>query len=76
LQKALDAMPDETVIDGELVAVDSAGRPSSNVLQSYDAAPLMHYVVDVMSLAGNDVANEPLSERRQLLQERVYGQVG
>src|SRR5215470_13664236 len=44
----LSAMPDETVIDGEVVALDSAGRPSFNALQNVGSANLsiVYYAFD------------------------------
>ena len=75
--KALAALPDETVIDGEVVALDPAGRPSFNALQNYgsSATPLFYYVFDVMVVAGKDVMALPLEARRELLRSRVLSKL-
>ena len=71
---ALATLPDDTVIDGEVVALDEAGRPSFGALQNYNAAsglPLVYYVFDVMVLAGRDVMRETFETRRALLERTV-----
>jgi DNA ligase D-like protein (predicted ligase) len=69
----LAALPDETVIDGEIVALDDSGRPSFNLLQNYESAnvPILYYVFDVLVLSGRDVMSEPLEKRRDLLGRHV-----
>jgi bifunctional non-homologous end joining protein LigD len=71
--KGLSGLSDETVIDGEIVALDPSGRPSFNVLQNYGSAkaPVFYYVFDVMVLAGRDVTDENLDARRRLLERKV-----
>jgi ATP-dependent DNA ligase len=51
---ALAALPDETVVDGEVVAVDCDGKPSFNELQNYDCSrsPLFFYIFDLLLLSG------------------------
>src|SRR6516225_3844555 len=75
--KALSAMPDETVIDGEVVALDESGRPSFNSLQNYASGKtrLFYYVFDVMILSGRDLLSESLMSRRELLQSRVLSKL-
>jgi DNA ligase D-like protein (predicted ligase) len=70
---ALATLPDNTVIDGEIVAFDQDGRPSFNALQNYGSAPgpVVYYVFDVMVLAGQNLMREPLLKRRQLLEDKV-----
>lgn len=71
--KGLSRLPDETVIDGEVVALDENGRPSFGMLQNFGsaAAPVFYYVFDVMMLRGKDLTKEPLTTRRELLERKV-----
>jgi bifunctional non-homologous end joining protein LigD len=70
---ALTALPNETVIDGEVVALDESGKPSFQTLQNYGSAgaPLHFYVFDVLILAGRDVMAEPLAKRLALIEKRI-----
>ena len=76
IAKALASMPDETVIDGEIVALE-AGRPSFNALQNHGAATgqIFFYVFDIMVAAGEDVMARPLEARREILRCRVLSQL-
>ena len=71
--KALEAMPDETVIDGEVVALDEDGKPSFNLLQNFGSSktPLIFYAFDVMILTGKDLMAESLEARRGLLETKI-----
>lgn len=73
LAAALSKVPDETVIDGEIVALDESGRPSFNALQNYGTSnvPIFYYVFDVLVLSGHDLRLEPLAKRRNLLRRQV-----
>jgi bifunctional non-homologous end joining protein LigD len=76
--KGLATLPDETVIDGEAIALDDDGRPSFNILQNYGSskAPVLYFVFDVMVLAGRDVMREPLETRRELLEKKILPKLG
>jgi bifunctional non-homologous end joining protein LigD len=78
LARALAALPDETVIDGEIVVLDDSGRPSFNLLQNYASREytLVFYLFDLLILEGEDLRNEPLEVRRQLLSTEVMPRPG
>src|SRR3984885_6769357 len=77
IAKALASLPDDTAVDGEIVALDEAGKPSFNALQNYGSskADLIYYIFDVMVLSGKDVMAEPLKKRRDLLEKKVLPKV-
>jgi bifunctional non-homologous end joining protein LigD len=66
---ALGSLPDDTVIDGELVALDEAGRPSFNLLQNFRsaAAHITFYAFDIMIYEGDNVMLLPLAKRGTIL---------
>jgi DNA ligase D-like protein (predicted ligase) len=72
----LAGLPDDTVIDGEVVALDPAGKPSFSLLAHAGtgatvSAPILYYVFDAMMVAGRSIVREPLSVRQEILQEEV-----
>ena len=69
----LEKLPPETVLDGELVALDRNGVPRFNLLQNYrsGSAHLMYFAFDILVHKGKDVTKLPLSERRELLRSTV-----
>lgn len=71
--RGLAKLPDETVIDGEIVALDEDGRPSFNALQNSigSETPVVFYVFDLIVLSGRDLSAEPLTARRELLERKV-----
>ena len=75
--KALAGLPDETVIDGEVVALDASGRPSFSALQNHASGetPTVYYVFDALIIAGQDVMSEPLKRRQELLSSRVLSRL-
>ncbi|HET9215917.1 MAG TPA: non-homologous end-joining DNA ligase [Terriglobia bacterium] len=77
IAQGLAGMPDESVVDGEVVALDETGRPSFNALQNNSSRgqPVLYYVFDLMMLSGRDLTREPLERRRQLLEEKVLPRV-
>jgi len=74
LIRALRSVPNETVVDGEIVAMDNLGRSSRARLQNERSCKteIFYYIFDVLILAGHNVMAEPLSVRRRLLHERLF----
>jgi ATP-dependent DNA ligase len=52
ITRVLHRLPDETVIDGEIVAVNEDGRPAFNLLQNFDGAEqtILFYAFDLLIL--------------------------
>lgn len=71
--RGLARLPNETVIDGELIAVGDDGRPSFNALQNYGSAntTILYFVFDVLVLDGRDLTGETLERRREVLERKI-----
>jgi len=74
--------PEPAVLDGEIVALDAAGRPSFPRLQSRmnlskpreiereaPRTPVHYYLFDVLARGETDAASLPLQERRGILED-------
>jgi bifunctional non-homologous end joining protein LigD len=60
----------QAVVDGEIVALESNGRPSFQALQhrgSHAGHRIEYYAFDVLHLDGHDLTSESLTDRRERL---------
>ena len=69
IANALADLPDETVLDGEVVAVDEKGRANFNLLQNFKSAEtrIHYYAFDVLMHKGKLLIEQPLEKRREIL---------
>ena len=71
--EALVDLPDNTVVDGEVMALDDRGRPNFNLLQhSRGAASRLHYFIfDLLVYRQRDLTRLPLLERREIMSSEL-----
>jgi ATP-dependent DNA ligase len=67
--EALADLPDDTVTDGEVVALDESGRPDFNLLQHFraEASRIHYFVFDLLVYNDRDLTRLSFIERRQIL---------
>jgi len=66
---ALKKLPDSTILDGEVVALDAHNRSDFNLLQNFRSAEtkIHYYAFDILILKGKLLTQLPLDERRTIL---------
>jgi bifunctional non-homologous end joining protein LigD len=61
----------DSILDGEIVALDAKGRSSFQSLQAFELGterpPLFYYLFDLLRLEGRDLRKLPVSERKERL---------
>jgi bifunctional non-homologous end joining protein LigD len=70
VRRLMCPLAEPVIIDGEIAALDSEGKTSFQLLQSYGSGkriPLVYYAFDLLNLEGTDLRARPLAERRKLL---------
>jgi DNA ligase D-like protein (predicted ligase) len=76
---ALASLPENTAIDGEIVALDAEGKPSFALLQKPGIGappPITFYAFDLLMLRGRDLRGSALEDRRDRLRKLVSGLPG
>ena len=70
---ACENLQPDTLIDGEIVAINDSGRPSFNLLQHHrsKASAIQFYAFDTLIDRGRSLPEVPLEGRRELLNEAL-----
>ena len=69
IAEALEGLQSGTVLDGEIVAIDTTGKSDFNLLQNFRSAEtnIHYFVFDVLMYKGRLLIRLPLEERRAIL---------
>src|SRR5947208_14646764 len=69
IARAFEPLAPDTLVDGEVVAIDENGRVSFNLLQHHrsKAKAIQFYAFDILIYRGRSLLSVPLEDRRQLL---------
>lgn len=69
IAEGLKELPENTVVDGEVVALDDAGRPNFNLLQHSrsQASRICYFIFDLLVYKNRDLTHLPLIERRTIM---------
>ena len=72
LVEALAELPEGTVVDGEVVALDDSGRPNFNKLAKFrsGASSIHYFIFDLLVCNDRDLTELPLSERRETMRSQ------
>jgi bifunctional non-homologous end joining protein LigD len=65
----------DVVLDGEILAVESTGKPNFNALQNRRSTklPIYYVVFDCLHFKGRDLLDKPIEERKKYLAEIAAG---
>ena len=76
--EALAELPNETVVDGEIVALDDSGKPDFNLLQNFrrEAQHIHYFIFDLLIFQDRDLTRLPLTKRRELLKSHLETKSG
>ena len=76
IAQACERLPPNTLLDGEIVALDERGKVSFNLLQHHrsKAQALVFYAFDVLIYRGRSVIKVPLYFRREVLR-RIFADI-
>jgi ATP-dependent DNA ligase len=66
---ALSDLPENTVVDGEIVALDDVGRPNFNLLQHSrrQASRICYFIFDLLVYQNRDLTRLPYIRRREIM---------
>jgi DNA ligase D-like protein (predicted ligase) len=71
--RALEQLAPDTMLDGEVIALDAKGRPAFTLLHKRDTSPgkIFYVAFDILAYRGKNLVGLPLDGRRTLLERAL-----